>query len=123
LASQFQQKCGTQIAMHQQDLAIAAAGGFDPDLKFTGQMSLIIWKLVNYRYLPFKPDLVWNMAAGEFFDLAALGIAGRVVSVPGHTQGSSAITLSDGRAFISDMLAGGGRCTSPHKSQRTLFPR
>ncbi len=117
LASLFQQKCGTKIAMHQQDVRIAEAGGFDPDLKFTGLMSRVVWKLVNYRYPPFKPDVAWNIAAGESVDLAALGIAGRAVSVPGHTPGSLAIALNDGRAFIGDMMAGGYLGGALHATQ------
>ncbi len=107
LALQFQQRCGTKVAMHQQDVPIAAAGGFDANLKFTGFTSRIVWKLVDYSYPAFKPDLVWTMSPGGFVDLAALGLAGRAVSVPGHTPGSISVVLNDGRAFAGDMLAGG----------------
>jgi hydroxyacylglutathione hydrolase len=107
LAPQFQQKCGTQIAMHQNDVSIAAKGGFDPDLKFTSFTSRIVWKLVDYTYPAFTPNLIWNLAQGEAVDLVALGISGRAVSVPGHTKGSLAVALADGSAFIGDMIAGG----------------
>ena len=70
-------------------------------------MSRVVWKLVNYTYPSFKPDLAWTMPAGQSVDLAALGIAGQAISVPGHTPGSLAIALNDGRAFIGDMMAGG----------------
>jgi hydroxyacylglutathione hydrolase len=117
LAHQFQQKCGAKIAMHLRDVPIAAAGGFDPDLKFTRLMSRVVWKLVNYTYPAFKPDLVWSMAEGESVDLAALGLAARAVSVPGHTPGSLAIALNDGRAFIGDMMAGGYLGGALHSTQ------
>jgi hydroxyacylglutathione hydrolase len=107
LASQFQQKCGTQIAMHQNDVPIAAKGGFDQDLKFTSFMSRIVWKLVDYKYPAFTADLTWDLAQGEAVNLAALGVSGRAISVPGHTKGSLAVALTDGSAFIGDMLAGG----------------
>ncbi len=126
LARQFQHKCGTQIALHQDDVAIAAAGGFDPDLKFTGLMSRVVWRLVDFNYPPFTPDLIWHMAPGGFVDLAGLGVAGlagRAVSVPGHTPGSLAIVLSDGRAFIGDMLAGGyfGGALFAHQASEHYF--
>jgi hydroxyacylglutathione hydrolase len=123
LASQFQQKCGTQIAMHQGDSLIAANGGFDQDLKFTSFMSRVVWKLVDYTYPAFKANLTWNVAQGESVDLSALGISGQAVSVPGHTKGSLAIALNDGRAFIGDMLAGGffGGAISPTRASEHYF--
>ncbi len=119
LASQLQQKCGTKIAMHKNDVPMAAAGGFDPDLKFTRLLSRILWFVVNYTYPPFEPDLVWSMAAGDPVDLAALGLAGRAISAPGHTQGSIAIALNDGRAFIGDMI--GGALLTPTTASEHYF--
>jgi hydroxyacylglutathione hydrolase len=125
LASKFKQSCGsrTQIVMHQRDTQIAAAGGFDPDLKFTQWTSRIVWLLVNYTYEPFKPDVSWDTAPGQSISLASLGLAGRAVSVPGHTPGSLAILLDDGRAFVGDMLAGGyfGGAIQPAKASEHYF--
>ncbi len=119
LASELQKKCGTKIAMHKNDVPMAAAGGFDPDLKFTRFLSRFLWMVVNYTYPPFEPDLVWTMAAGDSVDLAPLGIAGRALSVPGHTQGSLAIALNDGRAFIGDMI--GGELFQPTQASEHYF--
>jgi hydroxyacylglutathione hydrolase len=125
LASKFQQSCGlqTRIVMHQLDTRIAAAGGFDPDLKFTQWTSRIVWLLVNYTYEPFKPDVSWDIAPGQSISLANLGLVGRAVSVPGHTPGSLAILLDDGRAFAGDMLAGGyfGGAIHPAKASEHYF--
>jgi hydroxyacylglutathione hydrolase len=125
LASKFQQGCGsqTQVVMHQLDTPIAAAGGFDPDLKFTQWTSRIVWLLVNYRYEPFKPNVSWDIAPGQSISLAGLGLAGRAVSVPGHTPGSLAIMLDDGRAFVGDMLAGGyfGGAIHPAQASEHYF--
>jgi hydroxyacylglutathione hydrolase len=107
LASQLQQRCGTQVAMHQQDVPMAAAGGFDPELRYTRWMSKVVWQLVNYRYPAFTPDLTWQMAPGEAVSLQPLGLSARVLSLPGHTPGSVAVLLDDGRTFAGDMLAGG----------------
>jgi hydroxyacylglutathione hydrolase len=125
LASKFQQSCGsrTQVVMHQLDTRIAAAGGFDPDLKFTQWMSRIVWLLVNYTYEPFKPDVAWDIAPGQSISLESIGLAGRAISVPGHTPGSLAIMLDDGRVFAGDMLAGGyfGGTFHPAKASEHYF--
>ncbi len=60
LAAEFQSKCATRIAMHQGDITMAAAGGFDPDLKFTRFMSRVVWMFVNFNYPAFKPDWVFS---------------------------------------------------------------
>jgi hydroxyacylglutathione hydrolase len=110
LASQFQKTCGTRVAMHKQDLAMAAAGGFDPHLRYTRWVSRLIWKLVDFNYPAFTPQLVWDLAANESVSLDMLGLpglSGRVVAVPGHTAGSVAVVLADGRALTGDLISGG----------------
>ncbi len=49
--------------------------------------------------------------------MAPLNLAGRVVSLPGHTSGSVAVLLDDGRAFVGDMLAGGYLGGALHPTQ------
>jgi hydroxyacylglutathione hydrolase len=107
LASLLQQRCGTQVAMHQRDVPIAAAGGLDLDLRYTRFFSRVVWPIVNYRYPAFTPQLAWTEPPGQPIPLQALGLTGRAVLVPGHTPGSVAVVLADGRAFIGDMVAGG----------------
>ena len=107
LAAKFQEGCGAKVVMHRRDIPMAAAGGVDPALKYTRWISRLIWKLVDYQYLPFKPDLAIDVAPFQSFDLAAIGLEGHAISVPGHTSGSLAIALSDGRTFLGDMMAGG----------------
>jgi hydroxyacylglutathione hydrolase len=107
LAHELQQRCGIKVAMHQNDAAIAAAGGFDSNLKYTRFFSRIVWHLVNYRYEPFKPDLAWTDPEGVQIPLQPLGVPGYATLAPGHTSGSVAILLDDGQAFIGDMVAGG----------------
>jgi hydroxyacylglutathione hydrolase len=107
LASPLQQRCGTRVAMHQQDVPMAAAGGFDPELRYMRWMSRLVWPLVNYRYPAFVPNLTWQMAPGDAVSLQALGLAARVLSLPGHTRGTVAVVLDDGRTFAGDMVASG----------------
>jgi hydroxyacylglutathione hydrolase len=107
LASLLQQRCGARVAMHERDAPIASAGGLDPDLKYTRYMSRVVWLLVNYRYEPFTPDVAWTAAPGQVIPLQTLGVAGHAVLVPGHTPGSIAVVLNDGRAFVGDMVSGG----------------
>ncbi len=51
-------------------------------------------------------------------DLHAEGFPGRIIHTPGHTRGSSALVLDDGRAFIGDMAMSG----FPSMSNKTSLP-
>jgi hydroxyacylglutathione hydrolase len=123
LASELQQRCGTQVAMHQLDVPIAAAGGHDPTLRYTRFFSRVVWRLVDYRYAPFTPNLAWTAAPSQAIPLQAMGLAGHAVLVPGHTPGSVAVVLDDGRAFIGDMVAGGalGGLFNAHQTSEHYF--
>lgn len=43
----------------------------------------------------------------EGLDLHGMGLAARIIHAPGHTMGSSALVLDDGRAFVGDMAMSG----------------
>jgi hydroxyacylglutathione hydrolase len=123
LASKFRQNCDTKIAMHRGDKHIAASGGFDPELKFTRWFSRIVWKFVDFRYPGFSADFLFDGPPGEAVSLVNFGLAGQVISLPGHTPGSIAVVLNDGRAFSGDMISGGylGGLIHPGKAIEHFF--
>lgn len=49
---------------------------------------------------PFKPD----MTIDEDFDLAAYGLQGRILRLPGHTKGSIGLLTSDGDLLCGDLF-------------------
>jgi glyoxylase-like metal-dependent hydrolase (beta-lactamase superfamily II) len=54
---------------------------------------------VKNRY-GLRPEIILN----EALDLEAFGLAGKIISTPGHTLGSTSLILDDGRAFTGDLL-------------------
>lgn len=56
-------------------------------------------------YERFSPDIALR-GAGTL-DLAEYGIAGRVVSTPGHTPGSISVVGDDGSAWVGDLVSSG----------------
>ena len=53
---------------------------------------------------PLRPDLVFGE---EGLDLAAYGVAARILPTPGHSAGSASILLDDGRALVGDLAMNG----------------
>lgn len=103
LAAEIRRRSGAEIVLGRGDLAMAAAGHNDP-LQPTNFTARVLERLaIDPRYEGFAPDVVVD----DELDLARYGIAGRVRAVPGHTPGSLAVVLDDGRALLGDMVLGG----------------
>lgn len=54
-----------------------------------------------------KGFIVSSPFGDEGLDLHLMGFAARIIHAPGHTMGSSALVLDDGRAFVGDMAMSG----------------
>jgi hydroxyacylglutathione hydrolase len=80
------------------------ASGRNDDIKPTNLMARILKQFfIDPIYPPFTADI---QVSGSL-DLHRFGIEGRAVQMPGHTPGSLAVILDDGRAFVGDMMLGG----------------
>ncbi len=54
-----------------------------------------------------EPAAVEIAIGDEGLDLAAFGVAGRVIPTPGHTAGSVSVLLPGGEAFVGDLAMNG----------------
>jgi hydroxyacylglutathione hydrolase len=108
----LQKTYGIKIAAGSGDVGMLADGHND-DLKAQYFSARLIRPLIDFRYDPFKPDVV--IPGGEPLDLRPYGIPGRAVQMPGHTPGSVVVTLDDKRVFAGDLMLGGsfGGALSP----------
>lgn len=99
----FQEKYQVPVLGGKGDAEMMARGtnGEFEVKSFAGRL---LGDFVNYPFTPYVADH-W-LALGERWDLAPYGIAGEVVTLPGHTPGSLAIKLESGEIFVGDLLRG-----------------
>ena len=94
---------GAEVALGLGDAPMARAGHHG-ELTPTGFTARILKVLaIDPTYEAFEP----NHLVDSPLDLAPWGIAGRVLSMPGHTPGSVVVLLQDRRAFVGDQMLGG----------------
>ena len=62
----------------------------------------VLWSLSGVSYPSFELDIPLS---GDY-DLAALGVGGRILHWPGHTDGSLVVAFDD-RVFVGDLIRGG----------------
>ena len=120
LAAEIQHGSHATIILGAGDVPLAAVGHND-EMKPTGAQGAILKPFITTIYPAFTPDVA--LAAGESFELARWGIAGKVIAMPGHTAGSLVVVLDDHTAFVGDMIAGGalGGMFAPHSPNGHLF--
>ena len=101
-AAHLREKFGTKIAMHRDDTGMAERG----DMFWNRSSGTVLMKSlapILFRFGKanrFKPDLL----IGEGDDLSAYGLDARVLSLPGHSQGSIGILTAAGDLFCGDLL-------------------
>jgi hydroxyacylglutathione hydrolase len=111
-AARVRRASGAPVVAGRGDAAMLRAGRNDV-LHPMGMEARMIRPMLTNRYPPLAAD-VWVAeappdapAGADSLDLRPYGIAGAVVSMPGHTAGSLAIFLASGDAVVGDLLRGG----------------
>ena len=99
-AKRLRQAYRVPIALGAGDLAMCAEG--KDDLREPTSTFGRLLDRFEPRYPALKPDLTIE----ERLDLRAYGVVGEAVALPGHTEGSLAVVLADGDAFLGDAFAG-----------------
>lgn len=92
---------GAPIAGGVGDAAMNRAGHNDR-LQPTGAPGRRVMPFVVQEYPGYAPDI----EVADTLDLRPYGVAGKVIVVPGHTSGSLAVVLDDGRALSGDLVRG-----------------
>jgi glyoxylase-like metal-dependent hydrolase (beta-lactamase superfamily II) len=108
-AAHLRQKYAAKIGMHPDDWGMAERG----DMFWNRKSGKGLFKLIASAFFRlresdrFTPDV----ALEEGFDLREYGLDARVLSIPGHSQGSIGILTSDGDLFCGDLFENSGRPT------------
>lgn len=101
-AGWFQRRYGTRVIVGQGDLSMTASGHNEPLCPTDDTARGRLAEDQGATYTPFTPDLVVEDALA----LAELtGIDARVVRLPGHTEGSLVVVVSDA-ALVGDLFRG-----------------
>lgn len=95
------QEAGVPIAIGAEDVAMIAAGDHGEPVPTDWRGRLILPTIE-----PDFPHLTPEVVIADVLDLSDYGIAGRVEVVGGHSAGSTAVVLEDGRIFVGDLIRG-----------------
>lgn len=93
-------RCTT--ALHTADLPMVLEGK-NKTLQPTRLMGKWLIPFVDKPFKPFEP----NIKLDGLLSLEDFGVPINILAVPGHTAGSIALLLPDGRAIVGDVLMGG----------------
>lgn len=110
---------GAPILIHNADYSLLKSQGRVP-AEPQGSWARVI---MAFSPLMMAPHVNAGFIAEGVFgdagtDLKSMGFDARIIHAPGHTLGSSALVLEDGRAFIGDMAMSG----FPSLSSKTSLP-
>jgi hydroxyacylglutathione hydrolase len=97
----------SQIAMHAEELGTAEQGDMFASRKKPNAILRALARILSLfgKKGRFSPDIL--VTDGQ--SLAEYGLAGRVVSIPGHSRGSIGVLLESGEFFCGDLLASNGK--------------
>jgi glyoxylase-like metal-dependent hydrolase (beta-lactamase superfamily II) len=99
---QLKQMTSAPTAVHSAD-ADMLRNGANRRLIPTSFTGRLIRPVVDKPFPAVEPDVRLD----DGMDLKPYGIAGRVITTPGHTNGSVSILLENGQAVAGDLLVGG----------------
>ncbi len=108
-AAFLQQKFGTKIAMHAEDVEMIKRGDQGWNRKARADRITLFGKIIIFVssqivkpaiFKPFRPDLLVN----DGDDLAEYGFEAKILHLPAHSRGSIGILTADGDLFCGDLL-------------------
>ncbi len=100
-AAYLGRKFGAPLAMRADDAGMVERG----DMSWNRQHNRLVLRLSSRLFgfgkdARFTPDVL--LAGGE--ELAAFGLQGQVIALPGHSRGSTGLLLDDGSFFCGDLF-------------------
>lgn len=113
MLAQAQRLTGASIAAHPSVAQLLRTGQVEEATPqsalghFMNGMTAVLMLVSGAEVEPVEPDILVE----DTLDLAAFGLAGRVVHTPGHSGGSLSILLDDGEALLGDMIRDEGSGT------------
>jgi hydroxyacylglutathione hydrolase len=100
----LKERLNVPVAVHRLD-ADALRQGFNRPFSPAGKLGGLLCPLFprGVGYAGVEPDILIE----DEFDLSPYGVAGKVISTPGHTPGSLSVILDGGQAIVGDLVVGG----------------
>jgi glyoxylase-like metal-dependent hydrolase (beta-lactamase superfamily II) len=98
----LKEQTGAEVAIHKSE-ADALTKGVNAEICPVGIKGHIFKFLISFRKAKItgvKPDILIDRELA----LETFGVQGKVISTPGHTQGSISVVLASGDVIISDLL-------------------
>jgi glyoxylase-like metal-dependent hydrolase (beta-lactamase superfamily II) len=92
-----------KVICHRSIAYLLAAGKYEeavPRVWYWKILNTPISKIMGARLSPVSPDIVFD----KEYDLAEIGLAGKILHTPGHSPGSCSILLDSGEALIGDLV-------------------
>lgn len=101
-ASYLREKFGARIAMHHDDAGMAERG----DMFWNRRRGNVFLRVVTSVLFGFgkKARFEADLWVTDGYDLSEYGLDARVVSIPGHSQGSIGIVTAEGDIFCGDLF-------------------
>lgn len=105
----LREKYGPLVAIHKDDAEMVERGDISVNRKARPDrvtLSFRVIRLLAPMLLPagqfekFKPDILLE----DVQDLSSFGLSASVVSIPGHSKGSTGVLTTDGDLFCGDLL-------------------
>jgi len=105
-AAALKEKTDALVVAHRAD-AEALKTGINPPLHPFGAKGAVMVGLSRIAQMPATRPVEADILIDGEMDLAKYGIAGRLITTPGHTQGSLSIFLEGGCVIVGDLIFGG----------------
>jgi hydroxyacylglutathione hydrolase len=105
-AAALKEKTGAPVAVHRADAEVLKTG-INPPLHAFGAKGAVMVGLSRMVKMTATRGLEPDILVEDEMDLAKYGIAGRIITTPGHTQGSLSVFLEGGCVLVGDLIFGG----------------
>lgn len=113
LIAHAQRLTGAEVAAHPSVAPLLRRGEIEEATPqntlghFMNAMTAVLMLVSGAEVEPVEPGILVE----DTLDLAAFGLAGRIVHTPGHSRGSLSILLDNGEALVGDMIRDEGAGT------------
>jgi hydroxyacylglutathione hydrolase len=103
---QIKELCGCPVAIHEKEALLLRKGllVLPPGTNLFAKTASCLGRKFATRLMTFEavePDIL----CAKDRSLESFGIYGRIISTPGHTDGSLSVLLATGEAFVGDLAA------------------
>jgi glyoxylase-like metal-dependent hydrolase (beta-lactamase superfamily II) len=103
---QIKEKTGAKVAV-QANAAEKLRQGETEDVVGTSFIARLLINIMSKRIPKDIPGVTPEVIINDELSLQEYGVKGKVMSTPGHTDGSVSVILDNGEVIVGDMIRGG----------------